>query len=36
MTTLLLVSRPYRAALAEAARASAELAELSLRNQGLC
>jgi arsenite/tail-anchored protein-transporting ATPase len=34
-TTLLLVSRPERAALAEAARASHELAELGVRNQRL-
>jgi arsenite/tail-anchored protein-transporting ATPase len=34
-TTLLLVSRPEQAALAEAARASHELAELGVRNQRL-
>jgi arsenite-transporting ATPase len=35
LTTLLLVSRPDRASLTEAARASHELAELGLRNQQL-
>ena len=35
-TTLVLVSRPDRAALQEAARTSVELAEIGIKNQALC
>lgn len=35
-TTLILVSRPSRAALAEASRTSLELAQMGVRNQRLC
>ncbi len=35
-TTLVLVSRPDRAALQEAARTSVELAEIGIKNQSLC